>query len=93
MICARLLIHQTPPVKTPKLNDVEVKDSVGGEDKSWGLWHEHRGSLRRYTLQGRSCLTKLSWLKDLRELKQRLGQPTNSKCCMEECICCFFLFF
>ncbi|XP_045905964.1 obscurin [Micropterus dolomieu] len=61
-----------------KLNDVEIKETVGGDEKSWGLWHEHRGSLRRYTLQGRSSLVKLSWLKDLKELQQRSSLPTNS---------------
>lgn len=63
---------------------------MGGEEKSWGLWHEHRGSLRRYTLQGRSCLAKLSWLKDLRELQQRSGLQTNSKCFLVKCIYVFF---
>ncbi|XP_070765008.1 obscurin [Enoplosus armatus] len=63
-----------------KLNDVEIKETVGGDEKSWGLWHEHRGSLRRYTLQGRSSLVKLSWLKDLKELQQRSSLPTNGKC-------------
>lgn len=63
----------------PQLNDVEIKESVDGDEKSWGLWHEHRGSLRRYTLQGRSSLVKLSWLKDLKELQQRSSLPTNSK--------------
>ncbi|XP_056894430.1 obscurin isoform X3 [Takifugu flavidus] len=61
-----------------KLNDVEIKESVDGDEKSWGLWHEHRGSLRRYTLQGRSSLVKLSWLKDLKELQQRTSLPTNT---------------
>ncbi|CAJ1060641.1 LOW QUALITY PROTEIN: obscurin [Xyrichtys novacula] len=60
-----------------KLNDVEIKESVGGEEKSWGLWHEHRGSMRKYTLQGRSSLVKVSWLKDLRELQQQASLPTN----------------
>ncbi|XP_068447260.1 obscurin [Clinocottus analis] len=61
-----------------KLNDVEIKETVGGDEKSWGLWHEHRGSVRRYTLQGRSTLVKLSWLKDLKELQQRSSLPTNN---------------
>ncbi|XP_059196374.1 obscurin [Centropristis striata] len=61
-----------------KLNDVEIKETLGGDEKSWGLWHEHRGSVRRYTLQGRSTLVKLSWLKDLKELQQRSSLPTNS---------------
>nr|XP_046247907.1 obscurin [Scatophagus argus] len=61
-----------------KLNDVEIKETVGGDEKSWGLWHEHRGSLRRYTLQGRSSLVKVSWLKDLKDLQQCSSLPTNS---------------
>nr|XP_033478163.1 obscurin-like isoform X8 [Epinephelus lanceolatus] len=61
-----------------KLMDVEIKETLGGDEKSWGLWHEHRGSVRRYTLQGRSTLVKLSWLKDLKELQQRISLPTNS---------------
>ncbi|KAM4629824.1 obscurin [Polymixia lowei] len=61
-----------------KLNDVEMKETVGGDEKSWGLWHEHRGSVRRYTLQGRSNLAKLSWLKDLKELQQRSSLATSS---------------
>ncbi|XP_068175389.1 obscurin [Antennarius striatus] len=61
-----------------KLNDVEVKETVDGDEKSWGLWHEHRGSLRRYTLQGRSSLVKLSWLKDLKEQQQRSSLPSSS---------------
>uniref|UniRef100_A0A3P9B0P3 Obscurin, cytoskeletal calmodulin and titin-interacting RhoGEF a n=1 Tax=Maylandia zebra TaxID=106582 RepID=A0A3P9B0P3_9CICH len=60
-----------------KLNDVEIKETVGGDERSWGLWHEHRGSIRRYTLQGSSTLLKLSWLKDLKELQQRSSLPTN----------------
>uniref|UniRef100_A0A3B5L6K4 Obscurin, cytoskeletal calmodulin and titin-interacting RhoGEF a n=1 Tax=Xiphophorus couchianus TaxID=32473 RepID=A0A3B5L6K4_9TELE len=55
--------------KMKQLNDVEIKETVGGEDRSWGLWHEHRGSIRRYTLQSNSTLVKLSWLKDLKELQ------------------------
>lgn len=73
-----------PPLTRPphclQLNDVEIKETVGGDERSWGLWHEHRGSIRRYTLQGSSTLVKLSWLKDLKELQQRSSLPTNSKC-------------
>jgi len=60
---------------------VEIKETVGAEERSWGLWHEHRGSIRRYTLQGHSTLVKLSWLKDLKELQQRSSQLTNGKSC------------
>ncbi|XP_028301065.1 obscurin isoform X2 [Gouania willdenowi] len=54
-----------------KLNDIEIRESVGGDEKSLLLCHEHRGSMRRYTLQGHSQLVKLSWLKELKELQQR----------------------
>lgn len=77
------IITQNPTITSllspPQLNDVEIKESVDGDEKSWGLWHEHRGSVRRYTLQGRSSLLKLSWLKDLKELQQRSSLPTNSQ--------------
>uniref|UniRef100_A0A3P9LJQ0 Obscurin, cytoskeletal calmodulin and titin-interacting RhoGEF a n=1 Tax=Oryzias latipes TaxID=8090 RepID=A0A3P9LJQ0_ORYLA len=56
--------------KMKQLNDVEIRESVGGDERSWGLWHEHRGSIRRYILQAPSSLVKLSWLKDLKELQQ-----------------------
>ncbi|KAJ3599333.1 hypothetical protein NHX12_033296 [Muraenolepis orangiensis] len=63
-----------------QLNDLKVKDNVGGggDEKSWVLCHEHRGSVRTYTLQGRSALVKLSWLRDLRELQQHASLPTCS---------------
>uniref|UniRef100_A0A3P8W6V9 Obscurin, cytoskeletal calmodulin and titin-interacting RhoGEF a n=1 Tax=Cynoglossus semilaevis TaxID=244447 RepID=A0A3P8W6V9_CYNSE len=60
-----------------KLNDVEIKEMVGGDERSWGLWHEHRGSVRRYTLQGRSAVAKLPWIKDLKKLQQCSNQPVN----------------
>uniref|UniRef100_A0A3Q1FI40 Obscurin, cytoskeletal calmodulin and titin-interacting RhoGEF a n=1 Tax=Acanthochromis polyacanthus TaxID=80966 RepID=A0A3Q1FI40_9TELE len=63
-----------------KLNDVEIKETVGGEEKSFGLWHEHRGSMRRYTLQGNSTLVKLSWLKDLKELQPPVFDLLLSDC-------------
>ncbi|KAM4548970.1 obscurin isoform 2-T2 [Odontesthes bonariensis] len=72
-----------------KLNDVEIKETVGAEERSWGLWHEHRGSIRRYTLQGHSTLVKLSWLKDLKELQQRSSQLTNGPPVFESLLCDF----
>ncbi|KAK0155206.1 Obscurin [Merluccius polli] len=61
-----------PPALPSQLNDLKVKDSAGGggDEKSWVLCHEHRGSVRTYTLQGRSALVKLSWLRNLKELQQ-----------------------
>lgn len=57
---------------------MEIKETLGGDEKSWGLWHEHRGSLRKYTLQGRSSLVRLSWLKDLKQLQQRSSLTSHS---------------
>ncbi|KAF4072668.1 hypothetical protein AMELA_G00265630, partial [Ameiurus melas] len=56
--------------KKKKLSDVDMKDTVEGDDRSWGIWHEHRGTIRKVTLQAHSVLTRLSWLKDLRDLQQ-----------------------
>ncbi|XP_070410268.1 obscurin isoform X2 [Nothobranchius furzeri] len=70
-----------------KLNDVEMKETVGGEDGSWGLWHEHRGSIRRYTLQTHSTLAKLSWLKDLKELQQQSSQSSSRPPVFESLLC------
>lgn len=70
---------------------MEIKETLGGDERSWGLWHEHRGSVRRYTLQGRSALIKLSWLKDLKELQQRSSQPANCKCVNHTTIQCFHI--
>ncbi|XP_027884376.1 obscurin isoform X12 [Xiphophorus couchianus] len=70
-----------------KLNDVEIKETVGGEDRSWGLWHEHRGSIRRYTLQSNSTLVKLSWLKDLKELQHRSSLNNNCPPVFESLLC------
>ncbi|KAM4739603.1 obscurin isoform 2-T2 [Anableps anableps] len=70
-----------------KLNDVEIKETVGGEDRSWGLWHEHRGSIRCYTLQSNSTLAKLSWLKDLKELQQRSSLSSNCPPVFESLLC------
>ncbi|XP_024909236.1 obscurin, partial [Cynoglossus semilaevis] len=70
-----------------KLNDVEIKEMVGGDERSWGLWHEHRGSVRRYTLQGRSAVAKLPWIKDLKKLQQCSNQPVNSPPVFESLLC------
>ncbi|XDV49256.1 hypothetical protein PO909_018539 [Leuciscus waleckii] len=67
-----------------KLSDIDVKDTVEGDDRSFGLWHEHRGMLRKIILQARSILLRLSWLKDLRDLQQRSKQPAWSAPCFEQ---------
>ncbi|KAI4798807.1 hypothetical protein KUCAC02_020466 [Chaenocephalus aceratus] len=58
-------------------NKMKVKEALGDDERCWGLWHEHRGSVRRLTLQGPPAV-KLSWLKDLKELQQRASLPGNS---------------
>ncbi|KAL7829000.1 hypothetical protein SRHO_G00326340 [Serrasalmus rhombeus] len=66
-----------------KLSDIDLKDTVEGDDRCWGLWHEHRGTVRKITLQARAVLTRLSWLKDLRDLQQRSRIPLWSLPCFE----------
>ncbi|XP_053359740.1 obscurin [Clarias gariepinus] len=66
-----------------KLNDVDLKDTVEGDDRSWGMSHEHRGTTRKVTLQAHSVLTRWSWLKDLRDLQQRTKFPSWSAPCFE----------
>ncbi|XP_077573138.1 obscurin [Stigmatopora nigra] len=61
-----------------KLNDIELKETTACDEKTWELWHEHRGSVRRYTMQARSPMVKLSWLTDLKDLQQRSVLPTNN---------------
>ncbi|KAK2841467.1 hypothetical protein Q7C36_013046 [Tachysurus vachellii] len=61
-----------------KLTDVDLKDTVEGDDRSWGIWHEHRGTIRKVRLQAHSVLTRLSWLKDLRDLQQRNKHPWSA---------------
>lgn len=50
-----------------------------GDDRAFGMWHEHRGMVRKIVLQARSVLLRLSWLKDLRDLQLRSKQPAWSK--------------
>lgn len=50
-----------------------------GDDRCWGLWHEHRGTIRKITLQAHTALTRLSWLKDLQDLQQRNRIPIWSE--------------
>ena len=62
-----------------QLGDIEVKEAVERDERAWGLWHEHRGTVRKITLQARSVLLKLSWLKDLRDLQQRSSLSSRSE--------------
>ncbi|KAI4872326.1 hypothetical protein NFI96_027754 [Prochilodus magdalenae] len=66
-----------------KLSDIDLKDTVEGDDRCWGLWHEHRGTIRKITLQARTVLTRLSWLKDFQDIQQRSRMPMWSSPCFE----------
>ncbi|KAI7798029.1 putative obscurin, partial [Triplophysa rosa] len=67
-----------------KLCDIDVKDTVEGDDRAFGMWHEHRGMVRKIVLQARSVLIRLSWLKDLRDLQLRSKPPAWSAPCFEQ---------
>ncbi|XP_073724075.1 obscurin [Misgurnus anguillicaudatus] len=67
-----------------KLSDVDVKDTVEGNDRSFILCHEHRGMVRKIVLQTRTVLLCLSWLKDLRDLQQRARQHAWSAPCFQQ---------
>ncbi|XP_054623324.1 obscurin isoform X2 [Dunckerocampus dactyliophorus] len=54
-----------------KLNNIDVNDTVEGDDRAFEIWHEREDSVRKYTLQARTVTIKNSWLRDLRELQQR----------------------
>ncbi|XP_023191843.1 obscurin isoform X15 [Xiphophorus maculatus] len=54
-----------------KLNNIDVNETVEGDDRAFEIWHEREDSVRKYTLQARTVIIKNSWLRDLRELQQR----------------------
>ncbi|XP_061652377.1 obscurin isoform X3 [Phyllopteryx taeniolatus] len=61
-----------------KLNNIDVNDTVEGDDRAFEIWHEREDSVRKYTLQARTVTIKNSWLRDLRELQQRHSMPAWS---------------
>ncbi|XP_061695247.1 obscurin isoform X3 [Syngnathoides biaculeatus] len=61
-----------------KLNNIDVNDTVEGDDRAFEIWHEREDSVRKYTLQARTVTIKNSWLRDLRELQQRYSMPAWS---------------
>ncbi|XP_053740012.1 obscurin isoform X11 [Synchiropus splendidus] len=61
-----------------KLNNIDVNESVEGDDRAFEIWHEREDSVRKYTLQARTLTVKNSWLRDLRELQQRSSMPAWS---------------
>ncbi|XP_061150962.1 obscurin isoform X12 [Syngnathus typhle] len=54
-----------------KLNNIDVNETVEGDDRAFEIWHEREDSVRKYTLQARTVTIKNSWLRDFRELQQR----------------------
>ncbi|XP_069013681.1 obscurin isoform X21 [Embiotoca jacksoni] len=61
-----------------KLNNIDVNETVEGDDRAFEIWHEREDSVRKYTLQARTVTIKNSWLRDLRELQQRYSLPAWS---------------
>ncbi|KAL0966229.1 hypothetical protein UPYG_G00292620 [Umbra pygmaea] len=61
-----------------KLNNIDVNETVEGDDRAFEIWHEREDSVRKYTLQARTVIIKNSWLRELRELQQRFTMPSWS---------------
>ncbi|KAM7400475.1 hypothetical protein PAMA_004929 [Pampus argenteus] len=61
-----------------KLNNIDVNETVEGDDRAFEIWHEREDSVRKYTLQARTVTIKNSWLRELRELQQRYSMPAWS---------------
>ncbi|XP_037313225.2 obscurin isoform X2 [Pungitius pungitius] len=61
-----------------KLNNIDVNETVEGDDRAFEIWHEREDSVRKYTLQARTVTIKNSWLRDFRELQQRYSTPAWS---------------
>lgn len=63
-----------------QLNNIDVNETVEGDDRAFEIWHEREDSVRKYTLQARTVTIKNSWLRDFRELQQRYSMPAWSEC-------------
>ncbi|XP_030258917.1 obscurin isoform X11 [Sparus aurata] len=61
-----------------KLNNIDVNETVEGDDRAFEIWHEREDTVRKYTLQARTVTIKNSWLRDFRELQQRYSMPAWS---------------
>ncbi|KAJ8337400.1 hypothetical protein SKAU_G00386200 [Synaphobranchus kaupii] len=61
-----------------KLNNIDVNETVEGDDRAFEIWHEREDSVRKYTLQARTVIIKNSWLRELRDLQQRYSLPAWS---------------
>ncbi|XP_063074257.1 obscurin isoform X4 [Engraulis encrasicolus] len=58
-----------------KLNNIDVNETVEGDERAFEIWHEREDSVRKYTLQARTVIIKNSWLRELRDLQQRYTLP------------------
>ncbi|XP_036374692.1 obscurin isoform X10 [Megalops cyprinoides] len=67
-----------------KLTNIDVNETVEGDDRAFEIWHEREDSVRKYTLQARTIIIKNSWLRDLRDLQQRYSLPAWSAPDFEE---------
>uniref|UniRef100_A0AAR2J6N9 Obscurin, cytoskeletal calmodulin and titin-interacting RhoGEF b n=1 Tax=Pygocentrus nattereri TaxID=42514 RepID=A0AAR2J6N9_PYGNA len=61
-----------------KLTNIDVNETVEGDERAFEIWHEREDSVRKYTMQARTVMIKNSWLRDLRNLQQRYSMPTWS---------------
>ncbi|XP_051738417.1 obscurin-like isoform X38 [Ctenopharyngodon idella] len=61
-----------------KLTNIDVNETVEGDERAFEIWHEREDSVRKYTLQARTVIIKNSWLRDLRDLQQRYSMPAWS---------------
>ncbi|XP_026114234.1 obscurin isoform X21 [Carassius auratus] len=61
-----------------KLTNIDVNETVEGDERVFEIWHEREDSVRKYTLQARTVIIKNSWLRDLRDLQLRYSMPAWS---------------
>ncbi|NXA35792.1 OBSCN protein, partial [Eudromia elegans] len=58
-----------------KLNNIDLNDSVEGDERAFEIWHEREDSVRKYLLQARTVNIKYSWVKEISGIQQRISQP------------------
>ncbi|KAF7708348.1 hypothetical protein HF521_017405 [Silurus meridionalis] len=58
-----------------KLTNIDVNETVEGDERAFEIWHEREDSVRKYTLQARTVILKNSWIRELRNLQQRYSMP------------------
>ena len=76
---AALMVFVSVSVILLQLNNIDVNETVEGDDRAFEIWHEREDSVRKYTLQARTVTIKNSWLRDFRELQQRYSMPAWSE--------------